>query len=123
MTQAPGPRVLIAEDEALIGMLLEDMLTSLGAQPLAPATTLAQALQLLDGAGFDVAILDLNLHGEASYPVAERLRERGIPFAFASGYGREALKADFADVPLLQKPYRLSALQALIGQLAANTAH
>ena len=69
-----------------------------------PAGSVVHALQLLDRGGrIDAAILDVNLDGESVYPVADALRERGIPFVFSSGHAREALPDRFRDMPLVDK--------------------
>ena len=80
-------RVLLVEDEAMIAMLIEDMLVELGCDVVATAAKLDDAVSLAQSGSFDLAFLDLNLRGVASYPVAQALRERGIPFAFVTGYG------------------------------------
>lgn len=98
-------RILIVEDEMLIAMLLEDIVSDLGHQAVGPAMRLESALLAVDRDEFDYAILDINLAGKQSFPVAERLRERGIPFVFASGYGQAGLIDTFREAPILQKPY------------------
>src|SRR5271165_2043073 len=80
-------RVLLVEDEAMIAMLIEDMLADLGCDVVATAGQLGEAVSLARSGSFDLAFLDLNLRGVPSYPVAQALRERGIPFAFVTGYG------------------------------------
>lgn len=100
-----GLRVLVVEDEPVVAMYLEDMLQALGCEIVGPASRLADGLALTAGGGFDVAILDINLGGERSTPIAEALQAGSVPFAFASGYG--APPEGFGDeVPMLEKPYR-----------------
>lgn len=105
MTTA-GRRVLVVEDEMLVAMNLEDDLLSLGYHVVGPAMRLEAALELARSAEIDVAVLDINLHGGRSYPVATLLQERGVPFVFATGYGHTEQIDAFAKVTTLTKPYR-----------------
>lgn len=105
-----GRRVLLVEDEAMIAMLVEDMLEDLGHDLATVATRLEEALAAAMTETIDVAILDLNLGGVLTYPVADVLRERGIPFIFATGYGSGGLKEAYSDWPTLQKPFNQEAL-------------
>ena len=82
-----GLRVLVVEDEALVALQLEDMLSGLGCTVIGPASRVGQALELLNGKGVDAAVLDLNVAGELVYPVADALTKRGLPYIFATGYG------------------------------------
>jgi DNA-binding response OmpR family regulator len=118
----PNLRVIIIEDEALVVMLLEDMLTQIGCRVVGLASHLDKAVELAGSADADLAILDVNLDGQQAYPVAERLAARGVPFVFATGYGRGH---GFGDRPALQKPFRLEDLrrviaEAMCGAEAAN---
>lgn len=101
-----GLRVLVAEDEALVSMLIEDMLADAGAVVVGPAATLDEALSLARTETVDIALLDVNLAGKAIFPVADVLRERGVPFIFASGYGEAGIIEDHRGAPVLQKPFR-----------------
>ncbi|MBM1175086.1 response regulator [Microvirga arabica] len=98
-------RILVVEDEAMISMLLEDMVLDCGAEIVGPVAKFADALELAHKAEFEVAVLDLNLNGTLSYPIAEVIRERGIPVIFATGYGADGLLDRFSDCPTLQKPF------------------
>ena len=109
-------RVALIEDEALVVMLLEDMLSELGCQVIGIASHLNEAVQLAGCTDADVAIVDVNLGGQDAYAVAERLAARDIPFVFATGYGREGLRAGFAGQPTLQKPFRLEDLRRVISE-------
>lgn len=111
-------RVLIVEDEAEVALQLEDMLGDLGCNVVGPASRVGQALGLLDRQPIDAAVLDLNVAGELVYPVADRLAERGVPFIFATGYGRSALADAYRTRPILEKPFLLSQLgKALLESL------
>lgn len=114
-----GRRVLIVEDELLLALTLEDVLAGLGHRVTGVATRLDQALRLARDGDIDFAILDINLAGTLSFPVADILRERGIPFIFASGYGIHGLIEGYRDEPVLAKPFRLGELvKVMAGALA-----
>src|SRR5277367_6352119 len=96
-------RMLVVEDEGLVAMLIEDMLDDLGCEVACSAASVAQALKWLDDGGeADAALLDVNLGGEAVWPVAEALMARGVPFAFTTGYGQLG-EPRFEHAPLLGK--------------------
>lgn len=101
-------RVMIVEDEMMIAMMLEDMLADLGHQVAGVAMRLPQALEMAKGVEADIAILDINLDGRRSFPVAEVLRERGVKLIFASGYGSPGLEAPFLEELILKKPFEAS---------------
>lgn len=111
-------RILIVEDEMLVAMNIEDMLLDLGHEVAGIASRLGPALSLVAEEQFDLALLDVNLAGEPSFPVAAALRQRDIPFLFATGYGARGLADEFSASPVLQKPFMAAdlgrALQALI---------
>lgn len=106
-----GVRVLLVEDESLVAMLGEDVLTEAGCS-VTVAMRLSDALHAVDQGELDVAILDVNLGNETSYPVAERLTQRDIPFVFATGYAAAGLAGGFATHRCVQKPYDPSQLLA-----------
>jgi DNA-binding response OmpR family regulator len=111
-------RILIVEDEMTIAMLLEDMIDALGHAVTGLASRLGRALELAAAKDFDLAILDVNLDGRSSSPVAQLLREQGSPFFFATGYGRSGVDPAFADILVLNKPFLIEEL----GQAIAETA-
>jgi len=117
-----GKRVLVVEDYALVAMLLENILLEAGAEVVGPAVTVSEALLLIEGAasdgGLSAAVLDINLDGEAVTPVADRLAALGVPFLFATGYGKDCDKGGHA-APLLQKPFELRTLLAAVESLAS----
>ncbi len=107
----------------LISMLLEDMLDNLGYQSTGPANNIAQAERLIAAREFDIAILDMNLNGASSLPLARLLAANGIPFIFATGYGDAGLPNGFAGTTLLSKPFNQEALAvALSGVMAQASA-
>ena len=98
-------RVLVVEDEGLIMMLLEEHLLDLGCWIVATASLLDTALVHARSAPVNMAILDVNLAGRLSYPIAMILIERHIPFIFATGYGAPAVPSEMQHVPILAKPF------------------
>ena len=108
-------RILLVEDEAIIAMTAEDMLADIGCTVVGTATTLAEALHMAEGDGFDLALLDVNLAGEDSGPVADRLKALGRPFLFTTGYGSAGMNTTHVDVPVVMKPYQISQLEEGIG--------
>lgn len=115
-----GLRVLVVEDEMLVSMLVEDMLADLGCLVVGPAAELEEAMALVIGEEIDAALLDVNLGGRPIFPVADALKARGVPFAFASGYGEAGLSEDHRGAAVLQKPFREADLaRALRGLVTA----
>lgn len=115
-----GLRVLVVEDEMMVSMLIEDMLTDLGCMVVGPASRLDEALDLARAAEIDCAVLDVNLGGQPIFPLADLLRERGLPFAFATGYGDAGLRDVDHGAPVLQKPFREGDLARVLGELRAK---
>ncbi|GAB2556330.1 response regulator [Rhodanobacter koreensis] len=118
-TDSNLPCILLAEDEMMLAMMLEDRLNASGYRVL-KAARLAKCLELAESAPIDLAILDINLAGEASYPVAMVLRRRGIPFVFSSGYGEGDLPEVWRNEKTLQKPYDTRQLTEALTDLLAT---
>jgi len=114
-------RVMVAEDEALVALVLADQLTELGLFVVGPCSSVSEAKAVADKGDFEAAILDVNLGGELVYPVAELLSARGIPFVFVTGYGRESIDGRFADAPVLEKPVEMGSLEDIFGRSEENT--
>jgi CheY-like chemotaxis protein len=110
-------RILVVEDEMLIGMLLEDMLTDLGHEVAAIVPRLKEALVAVDRETYDCAVLDVHLHGESAFPVADALAKKGVPFVFATGYGERGLPEAYRGRPVLQKPFAKDDLERVLGKL------
>jgi CheY-like chemotaxis protein len=111
-----GTRILVVEDEPMIRMLLEGMLSDLGYTMTAEAGAIDQAVALAKEAEFDAAILDVNLNGQPITPVVEILIKLGVPFVFSTGYDLRGVPEAYRTKPTLQKPFRAEALaQALAG--------
>ena len=112
-------RVLLVEDEVLIALDTEDVLTSAGYVVIGPAVDLAEAMAMADAEGLDAAVLDVNLRGVLSWPVAERLMQRGIPFVIMSGLSRaDDVPAAFRHAPYVTKPARDAALLKAMASLS-----
>ena len=99
-----GARILILEDEPVIGLALEDLLQRNGAFVLF-ASGIEEACEMIESERVESVILDVNVHGAESYPVASLLTKRRIPFIFATGYGDRAHPPEFAGIPTISKPY------------------
>ncbi|MDN5864439.1 MAG: response regulator [Gammaproteobacteria bacterium] len=110
-SELTGRRVFVVEDEWLVSILLRDTLVAIGCEVAGSATRYKEAAEKAETLAFDVAILDINLDGERTYPIAESLAARGIALVFATGYDFEALPEPFHNAPILQKPFRQSDLE------------
>ena len=109
-----GRSVFLVEDEVMIRMMVTDMLRELGHHVAAEAGRVGEAIELVQRTHFDIAILDVNLHGEPVFPVAEAIKARRQPFIFATGYTASILPDEFRNHPALQKPFRIEALRESI---------
>jgi len=110
-------RVLIVEDEYFLADDMAQALEKHGAQVVGPVPTTGAALELLSDKPVDAAILDINLKGQMVFPVADTLREQGVPFVFATGYDENAVPEDYRDVPRWEKPFRPEDLAKALPQL------
>jgi CheY-like chemotaxis protein len=115
-----GKRVLAVEDEMLVAMQIEDMLSDLGCTSITLAATTETALDSIAETMFDLAMLDVNLNGTRSLAIAEALRDRHIPFAFATGYGEHGFDECFGDRPVLNKPYSFVQFKNVLSKLLAE---
>jgi DNA-binding response OmpR family regulator len=106
--------VLLVEDEQMVALLLEDMLTSLGGEKVVVANNVREALRAIENASPDLAVLDVSLGEELVYPVAERLGVLRVPFVFTTGFGRNAITLEWAARPIVQKPFNIAALEAAL---------
>lgn len=113
-------RILIVEDEYLLADDLCRALRERGAEVIGPVGTLRDACAALSQERIDGAVLDVNLHGEAVYPVADRLTQAGIPFMIATGYGPGSWPERYAKVPRIEKPYDADGLADMLPQALAR---
>jgi CheY-like chemotaxis protein len=111
--------VLLVEDEMMVAMLVEDMLSDFGCEIVGPVGRIDEALAAAEAGGVDVAILDVNLNGKETYPVADALTAKGIPFVFATGYGAAGLRDGYKDRPTLQKPFQQRELARVLASALA----
>lgn len=99
-----GRRILVIEDEPLIGMDIVASLEHAGAEVEGPIATIEDACRVISNSRFDAALVDANLHGRPVGEVAAALVEQGVPFAFATGYDKDGLPEGFRECPILAKP-------------------
>jgi DNA-binding response OmpR family regulator len=118
----PGGSVFLVEDEAMIRMMVADMLEELGYSIAAEAGEIEQALKLAHTTNFDIAILDVNVNGKLISPVAEVIERRNRPFIFATGYGTQGLPPEYRDRPALQKPFQMENLAVMIERTLKGSA-
>jgi CheY-like chemotaxis protein len=113
------PRVLVLEDEQLIAMMVKEWLDELGCETVGPAATVKKALGLIDAGALDAALLDVSLGNQDCAPVADVLRERGVPFALATGHSGGDLAARYPEALSLPKPYDFAGVQGVVERLLA----
>jgi DNA-binding response OmpR family regulator len=111
-------RVLLVEDEALVALMMEDLLAELGVEVVGPYSSAADAIVAAKSETFDAAILDVNLDGGTVYPLAEVLINSGVPFAFVTGYEPSTIDVAFRAIPVLQKPVEMQTLSELLSFVA-----
>ena len=101
----------------LVAWLLEDMLAEIGCAVVGPAGSVNQALAMIGAEAIDVAVLDVNLNGQLSYPIADALTARGVPFVFVTGYDKDRMLEGYRTCPVLQKPFHRAELSATLARL------
>ncbi|QUD90881.1 response regulator [Phenylobacterium montanum] len=118
-----GLRLMVVEDEPMAALEIQDMLGAFGCQIVGVASNLHKGLAIAcnEGLALDGAVLDINLGGEQVYPVAERLKARGVPFIFSTGYGRAGQAPSFAHIPTLNKPYGPEDLEEMLVQVFVSS--
>ncbi|MBE7184975.1 MAG: response regulator [Methylobacterium mesophilicum] len=112
MTNLSGKRVLVVEDEFFLADDLAQALEKAGAEVVGPVPTLDEAMGMIESQPIDLAVIDINLQGEASFRVADALSDRGISFVFATGYDGDSIPPRHADVPRWEKPFDTATLIA-----------
>jgi two-component SAPR family response regulator len=116
LRKADRPRVLLVEDEALVGIMIQEYLTESGFQVVGPVCSVSDALEAVKDGQFDAAILDINLGDGMVYQVADILAGRQVPFVFVTGYDADSVDSRFREVPILQKPVEREMLQKLFAR-------
>jgi CheY-like chemotaxis protein len=111
-----GRRVLVIEDEMLILMMIEDMLADLGCESVVVASKVGPAISLIEGQEFDAAMLDMNLNGIESYPVADALAARDVPYFFSTGNSLTDMKDGYRDQDVLKKPFTFEQLSNMLSR-------
>jgi DNA-binding response OmpR family regulator len=106
-----GRRILVVEDEMMILMMIEDMLADLGCADIVAAATIEQGMLRIEGDRFDAAMLDINLNGDESYPLAEALDARATPFMFCTGTSLRDMRGEYRGRAFLRKPFRTNHLR------------
>ena len=115
-----APRVLVVEDEMTVAILIEDIVNELAYEVAALVPRLEDAMRMVDSDTFDLAMLDVHLNGKTVFPFAEALKEREIPFLFATAYGPRGLPEEYRDHPVLQKPFGPVELKRALMELSAR---
>lgn len=115
-SMAAGRRILIVEDDYHVATSLALNFEVDGAAVVGPVASVKAALAIIEVEHIDGAVLDVNLNGEMVYPVADALRQKGLPFVFVSGYDARSVESRFADVPWFEKPATpMQLVEALFG--------
>ena len=112
-----GNRVLIVEDDMMVAFMIEDFFQDLACHIVGVEMRLEQALEAARQNDIDFALLDINLNGEESFPVADILRDRGVPFVFATGYSAAIIPERFNGAGVLAKPFDATNLQAMLAHV------
>ena len=112
-----GRDILVVEDEEMIASVIEEMLLDLGCREVWIAGSAKDAQTVLAQHRPDAVILDVNLGGDSGFQLAQSLVDAKIPFVFATGYGRHGLPAQWATRPIMQKPFKMETLHAVLGAL------
>jgi len=117
-----GRRILIVEDEYFIADDLSRALRRQDAEVVGPVSDLAAGLDLAKREQLDGAVLDVNLDGEMSYPIADELNQRGVPFLFTTGYDQTTLADEYRSITRIEKPCDVNAVIALLAELVGDSA-
>lgn len=104
----------------LVLIMIEDMLADLGCEAVTAAATVEQAMTVIDGQPFDLAMLDMNLNGSKTYSVADALAMHGVPFVFSTGYSDRTMKDGYRDRPVLKKPFTEKELAEMLARLLSR---
>jgi DNA-binding response OmpR family regulator len=111
-------RVLVVEDEFLLGLSLLEDLAEAGADVVGPVSTLDEALEVVMSEAFDLALLDINIRGEMSFPIADALLARNVPLIFLTGYDADVIPERLRRWPRIGKPYDPRELASTLAVIA-----
>ena len=114
-------RILVIEDSPVVGPFTADLLTELGYEVVGPAPNMTIARELIDGAAFDAALIDVHIRGERVFPLCEALDERGVPFVLTSGYADWSMPGKWKDRPRLPKPYSIEQVEDALAAVLDDT--
>ena len=114
-----GRRILIVEDEPMVAWVLDDMLNDFGCTVIGAANRIEEALAMIPAHDIEAVVLDVNLRDVMSYPIADMLVARSVPFVFTTGYARTRLLEAYRAFPYLLKPYHRSAMRDALLELFA----
>lgn len=117
MASLVGKRILVVEDEPILAMCVEDMLSDLGCIVVGPALSAKHAKRLASGMKFDAALLDINMGDGATFEIAQMLIASSVPFCFATGYGPAGVPEELQGRPVLPKPFTGQSLEAALQRL------
>ena len=115
-----GCTVLIIEDEALISLEMESMLRGAGCRVVGPFASMTKASEAIEHQLLDAALLDINLGHEMTFPLADLLCARGVPFIWVTGHSRDILPARHRDRPIVSKPYGVDTLLEAVSKVIAR---
>ncbi len=120
-TAGSAPTVLIAEDEFLLAVEIEELVRGIGCRVVGPAADISELLALIDGTRCDLALLDVQLrHGETVYAVADRLRALGVPYVFMTAYGEAGIDPRYADASVVCKPFSEAQIKSCLSTLVRS---
>ena len=120
--EATDRRILVIEDSPVVGPFTADLLADLGYDAVGPAPNMASARELIDGERLDAALVDIHIRGERVFPLCEALAEKGVPFAFTSGYADWQMPDKWQDRPRLLKPYTIDQVKDVLAVLLDSPA-
>jgi DNA-binding NtrC family response regulator len=109
--------ILVLEDEMVLAMHLEDLIHDIPGASATLASRIEEALVAAESGAFDAAILDVNLGGRHSFPVADLLKARGIPYAFVTGYGNRLIPPEHAQAHIVEKPFTADQIAGVIARM------
>lgn len=115
-----GKRILVVEDEYFIASDLKRALAGAEAEVVGPVGDLESGLRLAEDGPLDAAVLDVNLSGVFSYPIAEKLAGASVPHLFLTGYDGWALPDRHRDTPRVAKPFTVVTVVAEVERLCAK---